>query len=144
MRHLKSGRQLSRNSSHRKATLRNMASNLFEHERITTTLPKAKELRMFAEPLITLGKRDNEASRRLASRRLGADRMVGKLFDDIAPRFSSRAGGYTRIYRLGRRPGDAAEMAIIELVVRKEPENNGEDKGENKDAGESEASKASE
>ena len=116
MRHRKKGRALSRTASHKKATMRNMATSLFLHERIETTTAKAKELRPFAERLITLGKRGDLHARRLA-RRLIADRQVlGKLFDDIGPRFTERPGGYTRILKLGNRRGDAAEMALIELV----------------------------
>lgn len=122
MRHRKSGRQLNRNSSHRKAMFRNMACSLFEHEVIKTTLPKAKELRRVAEPLITLAKNDSVANRRLAFARMGSKDAVGKLFADIAPRFSERPGGYTRILKCGFRAGDAAPMAYIELVDREIPE----------------------
>ena len=118
MRHQNSGRQLNRNSSHRKAMFRNMASSLFESEVIRTTLPKAKELRRTAEPLITLAKNDCVASRRLAFSRLRNRAVVLKLFGEIAPRYSERNGGYLRIMKCGFRPGDKAPMAIVELVDR--------------------------
>lgn len=118
MRHRKSGRQLNRNSSHRKAMFRNMAASLLEHESIMTTLPKAKELRKVVEPLVTLGKEDSVAKRRLAFARLRDKASVGKLFTDIGPRFKERPGGYTRILKCGFREGDKAPMAIIELVDR--------------------------
>lgn len=118
MRHRKSGRQLNRNSSHRIAMFRNMASSLFEHEVIQTTLPKAKELRRIVEPLITLAKTDSVANRRLAFSRLRDKEMVAKLFSDVAPRFATRPGGYTRVLKCGFRSGDAAPMAYIELVER--------------------------
>jgi large subunit ribosomal protein L17 len=120
MRHRKSGRQLNRNSSHRKAMFSNMANSLFEHEIIKTTLPKAKELRRVAEPLITMAKEDSVAKRRLAFSRLRDDAAVGKLFNELGPRYKERAGGYTRIMKCGYRPGDAAPMAYIELVDRPE------------------------
>ena len=116
MRHRKKGRNLSRSPSHRKALLRNMAMSLFQHERITTTTARAKELRPYAERLITLAKRGDLHARRLAARRIADRDVLGKLFDDIAPRYSERPGGYTRILKLGNRKGDAAEMALIELV----------------------------
>ena len=116
MRHRKSGRQLNRNSSHRIAMFRNMASSLFEHEVIKTTLPKAKELRRIVEPLITLAKTDSVANRRLAFSRLRDKDMVAKLFSDVGPRFTTRPGGYTRILKLGPRRGDSADMVLIELV----------------------------
>ncbi len=116
MRHLKSGRQLNRNSSHRKAMFRNMAASLIKHETIRTTVPKAKELRRVVEPLITLAKEDGVSRRRLAFDRLRDKETVGKLFSDIGPRFKDRPGGYLRILRTGIRPGDAAPMAIVELV----------------------------
>lgn len=116
MRHRKKGRQLSRTRSHRKATLRNMATSLFRHERIETTTAKAKELRPFAERLITLARRGDLHARRLAGRNIQDREVLGKLFDDIGPRFSGRPGGYTRILKLGNRKGDAAEMSLIELV----------------------------
>jgi len=116
MRHQLSGRQLSRNSSHRKALMRNMAAALLRVETIRTTLPKAKELRRVVEPLITLGKADSLPGRRRAWITLRDDGLVEKLFGDIGPRFRSRAGGYTRILKLGPRPGDAAPMALMQLV----------------------------
>jgi len=118
MRHRHSGRKLNRNSSHRKAMFKNMAVSLMEHEIIRTTLPKAKELRGVVEPLITLGKKDSVANRRLAFARLGDRAAVTKLFTDIAPRSASRPGGYVRILKTGYRAGDKAPMAIIELVDR--------------------------
>ena len=116
MRHKLSGRQLSRNAPHRHAMLRNMAASLLRHETIRTTLPKAKELRRVVEPLITLAKTDTEARRRLAFARLRDVVVVTKLFDDLGVRFKARAGGYTRILHLMRRPGDAAPMALMQLV----------------------------
>lgn len=116
MRHRKSGRKLGRNSSHRKAMFRNMAASLFRHETIKTTLPKAKELRRVVEPLITLAKEDGVANRRLAFDRLRDKEMVGKLFAELGPRFKERPGGYLRILKTGPRPGDAAPMAIVQLV----------------------------
>ncbi|HEX6260451.1 MAG TPA: 50S ribosomal protein L17 [Woeseiaceae bacterium] len=116
MRHKKAGRRLGRNSSHRKAMFRNMAASLLRHETITTTLPKAKELRRVVEPLITLAKEDGVAKRRLAFDRLRDREVVGKLFADLGPRFRSRPGGYLRILKLGPRPGDSAPMAIVQLV----------------------------
>jgi large subunit ribosomal protein L17 len=118
MRHRKSGRQLNRNSSHRQAMFRNMAASLIEHEVIKTTLPKAKELRRVAEPLITLAKQDSVANRRLAFDRTRSKAAVGKLFGELGPRYSERPGGYTRILKCGYRPGDSALMAFIELVDR--------------------------
>jgi large subunit ribosomal protein L17 len=118
MRHLKSGRQLNRNSSNRKAMFRNMANSLFEHEIIKTTVPKAKELRRVAEPLITLAKSDSVAHRRLAFDRLRDKGSVGKLFDEIGPRYVERPGGYLRIMKCGFRAGDKAPMAYVELVGR--------------------------
>jgi large subunit ribosomal protein L17 len=118
MRHRNKGRALSRTSSHRKATLRNLATSLFLHERIETTAAKAKELRPYAERLITLARRGDLHSRRLAARKVSDRAVLGKLFDDIAPRFATRPGGYTRILKTGARRGDAAEMALIELVDR--------------------------
>ena len=118
MRHRKSGRQLNRNSAHRKAMFRNMACSLFEHEVIKTTLPKARELRRVAEPLITLSKQDSVANRRLAFSRVGSKAAVGKLFGELGPRYHDRPGGYTRILKCGFRTGDAAPMAFIELVDR--------------------------
>jgi large subunit ribosomal protein L17 len=116
MRHRKSGRRLGRNSSHRKAMFRNMAASLVQHETIKTTLPKAKELRRVVEPLITLAKEDDVANRRLAFDRLRDKAAVGKLFTDLGPRFKERPGGYLRILKMGPRPGDAAPMAIVQLV----------------------------
>lgn len=118
MRHRNSGRQLSRDSSHRKALFKNMAASLMRHEMITTTLPKAKELRRVAEPLITLGKVDSVAKRRLAFARLRDREMVTKLFNELGPRYKERPGGYLRILKCGYRPGDSAPMAIVELVDR--------------------------
>ena len=118
MRHKLSGRQLSRNSPHRHALLRNMAGSLLRHETIRTTLPKAKELRRVVEPLITLGKSDSEGNRRLAFSRLRDSDVVSKLFGDLGPRFRARPGGYTRILRMMPRPGDSAPMARMELVDR--------------------------
>jgi len=118
MRHRKSGRQLGRNSSHRQAMFRNMAASLFEHEVIKTTLPKARELRRVAEPLITLAKLDSVANRRLAFARTRSQAAVGKLLNELGPRFNDRPGGYTRILKCGFRPGDAAPMAYVELVGR--------------------------
>lgn len=120
MRHRKSGRHLNRNSSHRNAMFSNMANSLFEHEIIKTTLPKAKELRRVAEPLITMAKEDSVAKRRLAFARLRDKATVGKLFNELGPRYKERAGGYTRILKCGYRPGDSAPMAYIELVDRPE------------------------
>ena len=116
MRHRNSGRQLSRNSSHRHAMLRNMATSLLRHETIRTTVPKAKELRRVVEPLITLAKVDSLAKRRLALSRLRDETVVEKLFADLGPRFKARAGGYTRILKMEPRPGDAADMALMQLV----------------------------
>jgi large subunit ribosomal protein L17 len=120
MRHRKSGRQLNRNSSHRKAMFQNMANSLFKHEIIKTTLPKAKELRRVAEPLITLAKEDSVSKRRLAFARLRDKEIVGKLFTELAPRYKDRPGGYLRIMKCGFRAGDAAPMAYVELVDRPE------------------------
>lgn len=121
MRHRKSGRQLNRNSSHRQAMFQNMANSLFRHEVIKTTLPKAKELRRVAEPLITMAKEDSVSKRRLAFARLRDKEMVGKLFAELAPRYKDRPGGYLRIMKCGFRAGDAAPMAYVELVDRPEP-----------------------
>ena len=120
MRHRKSGRKFNMNSSHRKALFSNMASSLFKHELIKTTLPKAKELRSFAEPLITLSKEDNVAKRRLAFARLRDREVVTKLFNELGPRYKNRAGGYLRIMKCGFRSGDDAPMAYVELVDRPE------------------------
>jgi large subunit ribosomal protein L17 len=118
MRHKLSGRQLGRNASHRKAMFRNMVISLVEHELIKTTLPKAKELRRFAEPLITLAKVDSVANRRLAFARLNNKEAVGKLFSQLGPRYNARPGGYVRILKCGFRSGDKAPMAYVELVER--------------------------
>jgi large subunit ribosomal protein L17 len=118
MRHMKSGRKLNRNSSHRKAMFRNMASSLFEHEIIKTTVPKAKELRRVAEPLLTLAKEDSVANRRLAFNRLRDRDIVTKLFNELGPRYVERPGGYLRILKCGFRTGDKAPMAYVELVDR--------------------------
>ena len=116
MRHHLSGRQLSRNSAHRHALMRNLSVSLLRHETIRTTLPKAKELRRVVEPLITLGKNDGEANRRVAFARLRDAEVVEKLFADLGPRFKARPGGYTRILRMMPRPGDSAPMALMQLV----------------------------
>ncbi len=118
MRHRKSGRHLNRTSSHRKAMFKNMTVSLLEHEIIKTTLPKAKELRRMAEPMITLSKVDSGANRRLAFDRLRSKEIVGKLFNELGPRYGDRPGGYTRILKCGNRVGDNAPMAYIELVDR--------------------------
>ncbi len=122
MRHRNSGRQLSRNSSHRQAMLRNMAASLLRHEQIKTTLPKAKELRRVVEPLITLAKEDSVAQRRLAFSRLRDDEIVAKLFTDLGPHYKARPGGYLRILKCGFRAGDNAPMALVQLVDRAEAE----------------------
>jgi large subunit ribosomal protein L17 len=116
MRHRKSGRKLGRNSSHRKAMFRNMATSMIRHETIRTTVPKAKELRRVVEPLITLAKEDSVANRRLAFSRLRDKEVVGKLFTEIGPRCKKRPGGYLRILKTGPRPGDNAPMAIVMLT----------------------------
>jgi len=118
MRHRKAGRKLNRNSSHRKALLKNLAIALIEQDIIRTTLPKAKELRKVIEPLITLGKEDSVANRRLAFFRLRSDSAVAKLFTEVSVNSKDRKGGYTRIIKAGFRPGDKADMAYIELVDR--------------------------
>ncbi|EGV31877.1 50S ribosomal protein L17 [Thiorhodococcus drewsii AZ1] len=118
MRHRKAGRQLNRNSSHREALFRNMTSSLIHHELIKTTLPKAKELRRIAEPLITLAKEDSVHARRLAFARLRDKDAVGKLFVELGPRYQTRPGGYLRILKCGYRASDAAPMAYVELVDR--------------------------
>ena len=118
MRHMKAGRKLNRTSSHREAMFKNMASSLIKHELIRTTLPKAKELRRIAEPLITLSKVDGVANRRLAFARLRDKQAVGKLFVELGPRYRERPGGYLRILKCGFRPGDNAPMAYVELVDR--------------------------
>jgi len=118
MRHRNAGKNFARTSSHRKAMFRNMIVSLIEHELIRTTLPKAKELRRFAEPLITLSKNDSVANRRLAFNRLRSAEAVGKLFTEIGPRYNTRPGGYTRVLKCGFRTGDKAPMAFIELLDR--------------------------
>jgi large subunit ribosomal protein L17 len=120
MRHRKKGRELSRTRSHKQATLRNMATSLFRHERIRTTEAKAKELRPFAERLISLARRGDLHSRRRARRHIADREVLQKLFDQIGPRFQDRPGGYTRILKLGARRGDGAEVALIELTEREE------------------------
>ncbi len=116
MRHGKKGRHLNRTASHRKAMLRNMATSLFKHGRIETTVAKAKELRQYAEPLITKAKRGDLHARRLVARDIRDSETLAKLFDEIGPRYAERPGGYTRVVKLGHRAGDAADVAIIELV----------------------------
>jgi large subunit ribosomal protein L17 len=128
MRHGISGRKLGRRTGHRNALLRNMAAALIKHEQITTTLPKAKELRPYVEKLITLAKRGGLSNRRLAMSRLGDETQLKKLFDVLAERYASRDGGYTRVLRAGVRAGDAVQMAIIELVDRDE-DAKGQDSG---------------
>ncbi len=118
MRHRKSGRQLNRNSTHRTAMFKNMTNSLIKHELIKTTVPKAKELRRVAEPLITMSKTDSVAKRRLAFARLRDKEAVGKLFAELGPRYKERQGGYLRILKCGYRPGDQAPMAYVELVDR--------------------------
>jgi large subunit ribosomal protein L17 len=118
MRHRKAGRQLNRTSAHREAMFRNMACSLFRHELIRTTVPKAKELRRVAEPLITMAKTDSVHKRRVAFSRLRDKEVVGKLFVELGPRYEARPGGYLRILKSGFRPGDAAPMAYVELVDR--------------------------
>ena len=121
MRHRKAGRQLGRNSSHRKAMYRNMAASLVQHETIRTTLPKAKELRRVVEPLITMAKEDGVSRRRMAFDRLRSKEAVGKLFNELGPRYRERPGGYLRILKIGFRPGDSAPMALVQLVDQPEP-----------------------
>lgn len=118
MRHRKAGRHLNRTSSHRKAMFQNMTNSLFRHELIKTTLPKAKELRRVAEPLITMAKEDNVHKRRIAFARLRDKEIVGKLFSELGPRYKSRPGGYLRVLKCGYRTGDNAPMAYVELVDR--------------------------
>ena len=134
MRHRKSHRKLNRTASHRKAMFANMAAALIKHEQIVTTLPKAKELRGVVEKLITLGKKGNLHSRRLAMARLGDKAMVAKLFDTLATRYADRKGGYTRVLKAGFRYGDSAPMAVIELVDRDESAK-GQDSGPDQNAG---------
>lgn len=127
MRHRKTGRQLNRNSSHRKAMFSNMVTSLFKHELIRTTLPKAKELRGFAEPLITLSKVDSVAKRRQAFAKLRDRDVVTKLFNELGPRYQSRPGGYVRVIKCGFRTGDSAPMAYVELIDRPDVEQSDED-----------------
>ena len=122
MRHRKSGRALGRKSSHRRAMYKNMAASLIQHETIRTTLPKARELRRVVEPLITLAKQDGVARRRLAFSRLRDKASVGKLFNELGPRFKDRPGGYLRILKIGYRPGDSAPMALVQLLDQPEAE----------------------
>ena len=122
MRHRESGRKLNRNSSHRRAMFRNMAASLLRHETIRTTVPKAKELRRVVEPLITLAKADGVANRRRAFSKLRDKEVVGKLFSDLGPHYKERPGGYIRILKTGHRAGDAAPMALVQLVDREQPE----------------------
>src|SRR5690606_6721838 len=116
MRHRKPGRRLGRNSAHRRAMYRNLAASLLKHETVRTTLPKAKELRRVVEPLITLAKEDGASRRRLAFDRLRDEAAVGKLFNELGPRFKERPGGYLRILKMGFRPGDSAPMALVQLL----------------------------
>ena len=132
MRHRRAGRKLNRTASHRCALFANMAAALIKHEQIVTTLPKAKELRRVADRLITLAKRGNLHSRRLAVARVRDEVMVKKLFDILGPRYKERSGGYTRVLRAGYRHGDSAPMAVIELVDR-DPEARGQDSGPTQD-----------
>ena len=122
MRHRKSGRRLGRNAPHRRAMFRNLAASLLRHETVRTTLPKAKELRRVVEPLITLAKQDGGARRRLAFSRLRDDVAVGRLFTELGPRFKDRPGGYLRILKMGNRRGDAAPMALVQLLDQPKPE----------------------
>ena len=131
MRHRESGRKLNRNSSHRKAMFRNMTVSLMQHETIKTTLPKAKELRRVAEPLITMARNDSVAKRRLAYSRLRDRATVTKLFNEIGPRYKKRPGGYLRILKCGFRTGDKAPMAIVELVDQ--PDSNSEENNKSKE-----------
>ncbi|MES1925915.1 50S ribosomal protein L17 [Salinisphaera sp. T31B1] len=134
MRHRKSGTNLGRESSHRAAMMKNMSSSLFKHELIRTTLPKAKELRRVAEPLITLAKTDSVANRRLAFARLRDKQAVGKLFGELGQRYAQRPGGYLRILKCGYRPGDNAPMAYVELVDRPMVDDADEDEAATQDA----------
>jgi large subunit ribosomal protein L17 len=122
MRHQKSGRRLGRNAPHRRAMFRNLAASLLRHETVRTTLPKAKELRRVVEPLITLAKEDGVARRRLAFSRLRDNVAVGRLFTELGPRFKDRPGGYLRILKMGFRRGDAAPMALVQLLDQPKPE----------------------
>lgn len=133
MRHHHSGRKLNRTSAHRQALFRNLAVSLLRHEQVATTLPKAKELRRVAEPLITLGKSPTLANRRLAFAQLRDRAIVGKLFDDLGPRFKTRAGGYLRILKTGFRPGDAAPRAVVQLIERKAEATIGAESGAGED-----------
>jgi len=142
MRHRNSGRQLSVNTAHRAALLRNLATAVLRHETIKTTLPKAKELRRVVEPLITLGKTDSLSNRRLAFARLRDRDIVGKLFTDIGPHYQARAGGYTRILKTGNRKGDNAAMAIVQLVDRAEAKAPVDAEGDEKPVKASKAAKA--
>jgi large subunit ribosomal protein L17 len=142
MRHRHSGRQLSRNSSHRHALMRNMATSLLRHETIRTTVPKAKELRRVVEPLITLAKIDSASKRRLAYSRLRDVAVVEKLFVDLGPRFKARAGGYTRILKMEPRPGDSADMALMQLVETSKVEAKTADDADKAEAKGGKASKA--
>lgn len=130
MRHRKSGTNLGRPSAHRQAMLRNMSASLFKHELIRTTVPRAKALRRIAEPLITLGKRDSVANRRLAFARLRDREAVGKLFDELGQRYADRPGGYLRILKCGYRPGDNAPMAYVELLDRPQQETEAQSEAE--------------
>ncbi len=132
MRHRHGLRKLNRTSSHRLAMLRNMTVSLLKHEAIRTTLPKAKELRRVAEPIITLGKNPTLANKRAAFNRLRDRDMVVKLFAEIGPRYQSRPGGYTRVLKFGFRQGDNAPMALVELVDRPEPDGEARDTGDSK------------
>ena len=132
MRHQNAGRKFSRTSAHREAMFSNMAASLIKHELIRTTLPKAKELRRVAEPLITIGKIDGVANRRLAMSRLRDKEAVGKLFVELGPRYQARPGGYLRILKCGFRPGDNAPMAYVELMDRPAPVEEARDTGDSK------------
>ena len=132
MRHRRAGRKLNRTASHRRALFANMAAALIKHEQVVTTLPKAKELRRVADRLITLAKRENLHSRRLAVSRIRDEAMVKKLFDVLGPRYKERSGGYTRVLKAGYRYGDSAPMAVIEFVDR-DPEARGQDSGPTQD-----------
>ncbi len=134
MRHRKSNRKLGRTTSHRKAMLRNMVTDLLDHEKVVTTVPKAKELRPFAEKMITLGKRETLHARRQALSVIRRKSVVHKLFDSLASRYAERAGGYTRIIRLGPRKGDSAEMALIELVGRTQESSSSKKEEKSKDS----------
>jgi large subunit ribosomal protein L17 len=142
MRHQLSGRQLSRNSAHRSAMFRNMAASLLRHETIRTTIPKAKELRRIVEPLITLGKKKSEANKRLAMARLRDEDVVTKLFDVLGKRFADRPGGYTRILRMDPRPGDAAPMALMQLLDQPEPGATADTSADGAESGKAEDKKA--